>query len=41
MLKSGYVRDGKNQILRRVTSGFANGDIVSQNCDDPGLLFRR
>jgi YD repeat-containing protein len=68
MLKTEYVRDGKNQILGSTTTGFANGDIVardrsgqilghsnstfqntrdeegqlvSQNSADVGLLFRR
>lgn len=33
MLKVNFVRDGKNQIVGSVTSGFANGDAVARDRD--------
>ena len=33
MLKINFVRDGKNQIMGSVTSGFANCDTVARDHD--------
>ena len=32
MLKKTYVRDGKNQIVGSITSGFSNGSLVARDC---------
>ena len=31
MLKTKFMRDGKNQIIGSTTSGFANGDVVARD----------
>jgi len=31
MLKTEYIRDGRSQIMRSITSGFANGDTVARD----------
>jgi hypothetical protein len=31
MLKTEYIRDGRNQIMGSSTSGFANGDTVARD----------
>lgn len=31
VLKTKYIRDGKNQIIGSITSGFDNGDTVARN----------
>jgi hypothetical protein len=31
MLKTEYIRDGKNQIMGGLTSGFANGDTIARD----------
>jgi hypothetical protein len=31
VLKNEYVRNGKNQIIGRKTTGFTNGDIVARD----------
>lgn len=39
MLKTSYIRDGKNQIIGSTTSGFTNGDVVAR--DEYGNLLGR
>jgi hypothetical protein len=31
MLKTKYIRDGKNQIMGNITTGFDNGDTVARD----------
>jgi hypothetical protein len=31
MLKTEFIRDGRNQIMGSITSGFANGDTVARD----------
>jgi hypothetical protein len=39
MLKTEWLRDGKNQIIGNITSRFANGDVVARDRD--GKLLGR
>ena len=39
MLKTEYVRNGRNQIIGRKTSGFSNGDTVAR--DSSGKILGR
>lgn len=37
MLKTHYVRDGRNQLIGSITSGFPNGDIVARDREGRNL----
>ena len=39
MLKKEYVRNGKNQIIGKKTTGFLNGDTVARDAN--GKILRR